>query len=51
MVKEAFLAGAVLTLVGVAAGAWFLTTDGEDPDDDQRLAARNPSASAEASSA
>lgn len=37
----------VLPLVGVAAGAWFLTTEGEP----QRLAARNPSDSAEAGSA
>lgn len=49
----------VLPLVGVAAGAWFLTTASEGPvvdddevdDDAQRLAARNPSASAAASEA
>ncbi len=45
----------VLPLVGVAAGAWFLTTGGEAPTDDdrddQRLAGRNPSASAAASEA
>ncbi|HEX7135090.1 MAG TPA: hypothetical protein VF228_21130 [Iamia sp.] len=48
---EPVLGVLVLPLVGLAAGAWFLTTEGERPvdeddEDDQRLAARNPSASA-----